>query len=79
MRLFTLGAYARRRSIDSGLLGDSTFWRFAFFVIFGRRLVKRFSRAELVAVEKLAPGQFVRIEAIDPRTLPPAERKRAGR
>ncbi len=28
-----------------------------------------------VSLEKLKPGQFVRVEAIDPRTLTAAERK----
>ena len=32
-----------------------------------------------VSVEKLKPGQFLSIEAIDPRTLSPAERKRYRR
>ena len=32
-----------------------------------------------VSVEKLKPGQFLSVEAIDPRTLSPAERKRYKR
>ena len=34
---------------------------------------------QLVSVEKLKPGQYVGIEAIDPRTLTAAERKRYKR
>jgi hypothetical protein len=63
--------YIRRASINRGLLGDNAFWRVVFFVSFGRKLLRRVmgSEPETVAIEKLKPGQFVRIEAIDPETL----------
>ena len=34
---------------------------------------------QIVSIEKLKPGQIVSVEAIDPRTLTPAERKRYKR
>ncbi len=63
--------YIRRSSINKGLLGDDRFWRTIFFIMFGRRVLRKVmgSEPEVVALEKLKPGQFVRIEAIDPSTL----------
>jgi hypothetical protein len=73
--------YLRRASIDRGLFGDNMFWRAMFFVIFGRRLLRRVmgSEPETVAIEKLKPGQFVRIEAIDPATLEPGKQRKRRR
>jgi hypothetical protein len=47
------------------------FWRWILALHTGLDLVRKLTSppAELVAVEKLKPGQFVRIEAIDPATL----------
>ena len=65
--------YIRRASINKGLFGDDRFWRTVFIVMTGRKVLRRMmgSEPETVAIEKLKPGQFVRIEAIDPRTLDP--------
>lgn len=74
-----LGHYLRRASINKGLFGEDRFWRVVFAVIFGRKLLRRLigSEPETVAMEKLKPGQFVRIEAIDPEQLEkPAKKKR---
>lgn len=79
--LLSLSSYVRRASIHRGLLGDDRFWRAVFFVMMGRRVMRKLSGAdpEIVAVERLDPGQFVRIEAIDPRTEPRVERKKRRR
>jgi hypothetical protein len=56
-------------------------WRPLYTAVFTIRLARRILGfgPQLVSLEKLKPGQFVRIEAIDPRTLSPAERKRYKR
>jgi hypothetical protein len=56
-------------------------WRSLYTATFVVRLIHKVLGfgPHFVSLEKLAPGQFVRIEAIDPRTLSPAERKRYKR
>lgn len=75
--------YVRRASISKGLLGDDRFWRMVFILLTGRKALRKVmgSEPERVAIEKLEPGQFVRIEAIDPRTLEaePSKRRRRGK
>ena len=70
--------YIRRASINKGLFGDDRFWRTVFILMTGRRVLRKLmgSEPETVAIEKLKPGQFVRIEAIDPETLEPPKQKR---
>lgn len=70
--------YIRRAAVKKGVLGDDRFWRTVFLLITGRRVLRRIlgSEPEVVAVEKLQPGQFVRIEAIDPATIPPTTKRR---
>lgn len=76
--VLSLANYVRRKSINKGLFGDDRLWRTVFFVIFGRKLLRRLmgSEPETVAIEKLNPGQIVRIEAIDPRTLDSGKKRR---
>jgi hypothetical protein len=71
-------AYIRHTSINKGLFGENRLWRVVFVIIFGRKLLRRMmgSEPETVAIEKLKPGQFVSIEAIDPQTL---DERRKGR
>lgn len=71
-------AIVRRASVRKGLLGDDSVWRMIFFIIYGRRVLRRVmgSEPETVAIEKLQPGQFVSIEAIDPQTLGSKRRRR---
>jgi hypothetical protein len=73
--------YIRRASINKGLFGDDRFWRTVFILMTGRRVLRKVmgSDPETVAIEKLKPGQFVRIEAIDPRTLDPQPKKKSRR
>jgi len=70
--------FVRRKSINRGLFGDDRFWRVVFFVMMGRRVLRKVSGAEpeVVALERLEPGQFVRIEAIDPRSQKGTRRRR---
>ena len=70
--------YVRRASINKGLFGDDRFWRAVFILMTGRKVLRKLmgSGPETVALEKLKPGQFVRIEAIDPRTLDPKRKSR---
>lgn len=69
--------YVRRAAISRGLMGDDRFWRVVFAVIFGRKLLRKAlgSEPETLSVEKLKAGQFVSVEAIDPRTIPPKKRR----
>ena len=70
--------YIRRASINKGLFGDDRFWRVVFILMTGRKVLRKLmgSEAEFVALEKLKPGQFVRVEAIDPETLDPKKKSR---
>lgn len=76
--LLSLPSYIRRASIRRGLFGDDRVWRAVFFVIVGRRVVRKLSggEPEVVALERLKPGQFVRIEALDPNTIDGKKRRR---
>lgn len=81
-RLLRPSYYVRRASINKGLFGNDRFWRTIFIVMTGRKVLRKMlgSGPETVAFEKLKPGQFVRIEAIDPRTLDPKKKsKRRGK
>jgi hypothetical protein len=70
------GLLAGRRAARR-LLGPRHVWRLLYPAVYGFRLARMVLRVgpQLVSLEKLQPGQFVRVEAIDPRTLTPAERK----
>lgn len=67
---------ARRRTARR-LLGRRRAWRPVYTTVFTIRLLRKILGfgPQLVSVEKLKPGQFVRVEAIDPQTLPSSERK----
>jgi hypothetical protein len=66
-----------RRTV-SRLISPKRVWRPLYTTVYAARLVRKVLGfgPQLLSVEKLQPGQWVRIEAIDPTTLPPAERKR---
>jgi hypothetical protein len=59
-------------------LGDDRLWRTVFMVIMGRRVLRKVlgSGPQVVAIEKLKPGQFLRVEAIDPSTVEGSRRRR---
>ena len=67
---------ARRRTARR-LLGRRRAWRPVYSTVFTLRLVRKLLGfgPQRVSLEKLKPGQFVSVEAIDPRTLTAAERK----
>ena len=71
---------ARRRSARRLFRGRRA-WRGIYSTVFTLRLLRRLLGfgPEFVSLEKLKPGQFVSVKAIDPRTLPAAERKRYKR
>ena len=72
-------AFLRRGALYKGLFGGNRGWMAVGVVLWGPRLMKRLlgRSEEVLAVEKLKPGQFVRIEAL--RTPTRRERKSARR
>lgn len=77
--LFSPAAYVRRTSLNKGLLGDDRVWRTIFFVLAGRRVLRKVmgSEPQLVATEKIKPGHALQIASIDPRGTSTKRRKRA--
>jgi hypothetical protein len=67
---------ARRRTARR-LFGRRRAWRGVYTTVYSIRLLRKVLGfgPRFVTVEKLKPGQFLSVEAIDPRTLSPAERK----
>jgi hypothetical protein len=65
------------RGFYRGVVGGSGGWALVYFVITGGRMVRKVfgKHPEIAAIERLDPGQFVRIEAIAPPTR--RERKTA--
>lgn len=63
------------------LLGPARVWRPLYTTIYGVRLLRKLLGfgPQMVSFDKLQPGQWMRIEAIDPQTLPPAVRKQYKR
>jgi hypothetical protein len=60
----------RRQSVREGFINGRSLWQAIAIVLYGRRFLANVLRKkpEVVAVERLAPGEFVSIRAIDPRT-----------
>jgi hypothetical protein len=60
----------RRRSANEGFVNGRSLWQAVAIVLYGRRILASVLRKkpEVVAVERLAPGQFVSIRTIDPRS-----------
>jgi hypothetical protein len=69
------------RQTATRVLGSQRAWRPLYSTVYTIRLIRKLLGfgPRLVSVEKLRPGQWMRLEAIDPATLSPAERKRWGR
>jgi hypothetical protein len=67
--------YLRRYAVTKGVAGGSKTWMVLAVFLWAPRLTRRaFGRTqEVVAVERLRPGQIVRIEALT--NLTKAERK----
>ncbi len=72
-------AYLRRGALYKGLFGGRRGWMAVGAMLWTPRLLKRLvgRNEEVVAIERLEPGQFVRLEAIAPPTR--RERKAAAR
>lgn len=70
-RAFSPASIIRRKSINKGLLGDDRLWRTIFFVIFGRRVLRKVmgSEPELLSVEKLKPNESLVIETVHPKRI----------
>ncbi len=66
-----------RRRAARRLFGPRRAWRGVYSTVYTIRFLRKLLGfgPRLVSVEKLKPGQFLSVEAIDPRTLSPAERK----
>lgn len=69
-RLLSPLAIVRRNAIHKGLFGGSRGWMIVGGVLWSGRFVRRTlgRHEEVVALEVLKPGQFVRLEAISPLT-----------
>jgi hypothetical protein len=71
--------YLRYHAVRKGVWGGSRAWMIIGVVVYAPRLVRRLGgrSEEVIATERLLPGQFVRIEAL--RNPTRAERKAAKR
>ncbi len=78
-RLLSPTALLRRSALYKGVLGGNRGWMAVGAVLWGPRLMRRMfgKQEEVVAVERLTAGQFVRLESIKPPTR--RERKAARR
>jgi hypothetical protein len=71
-------AALRRNALYKGLLGGSRGWMAVGALVWGPRLMKKAlgRNEQVVATERLVPGQAIRIEAIKP---PSRDERRAAR
>lgn len=71
-------AYLRRGALSKGLFGGRRGWMAIGALLWAPKVAKRlFGRTEeVVAIERLKPGQFVRLEAIP---APSRRERRAAR
>lgn len=63
------GYLLRSNATSRGLLGGSRFWQLVFGIITLKRFWSKImgNVPEVVALDKLKPGQFMTIEAIGPK------------
>ena len=68
--LFAPSAVLRQRSIQRGLLGGHRGWMAIGVLVWVPRLWKRLAgrQEELIATERLRPGQSIQIDAVKPPT-----------
>ena len=68
--LFAPSAILRRRSLQRGLVGGHKGWMAVGVLVWGPRLYKRFvgRNEELIATERLLPGQSIQLVAVKPPT-----------
>lgn len=74
-----LGSYLRTRGIKDGVFGGRRSWLVLGLVMWIARFVKRLASrpSELVAVERLEPGQSITVSALDPEESPRRRRRRS--
>ncbi|MBI4884204.1 MAG: hypothetical protein HY826_09140 [Actinobacteria bacterium] len=77
--LLSPSLYLRQRSLHKGLFGGHRGWMVVGVMVWGPRLVKRFlgRQEQLIATERLLPGQSIQLEAHTPLTR--RQRKAAER
>jgi len=65
-----LNVFLRQGALHKGLLGGSRGWRAIFFATYGIRMMRKIfgKTAEVVATEKMRPGQLLQLETITPLT-----------
>ena len=80
-RALSLTAALRRNALYKGLLGGSRGWMAVGALVWGPRLMKRAlgRNEQVVATERLEPGQALRIEAIKQPTRDERRAARRGR
>jgi hypothetical protein len=63
-------ALLRRNALYKGAFGGSRGWMAVGVIVWGPRLARKYfgKHEEVIAVEKLKAGQFVRLESIAPPT-----------
>lgn len=63
-------ALLRRNAVYRGVFGGSRGWMAVGVVFWGPRLFRKYfgKHEEVIAIEKLTAGQFVRLESIRPPT-----------
>ena len=68
--LFAPSAILRQRSLQRGLFGGHKGWMAVGVFVWGPRLYKRFAgrNEELIATERLRPGQSIQLTAVAPPT-----------
>jgi hypothetical protein len=68
--LLSPSAFLRRSALYKGLFGGSRGWLAVGALLWGPRILRRaFGRSEeVLTVEKLKPGQFIRIDTVKPPT-----------
>lgn len=68
--LFAPSAILRQRSLQRGLFGGHKGWMAVGVFVWGPRLYKRFlgRNEELIATERLLPGQSIQLMAVKPPT-----------
>jgi hypothetical protein len=69
-RLLRPSALLRRNALYRGVLGGSPAWMAVGAVIFGKRFAKKAfgKQVQVLTIEKLLPGQSMRIDTIKPKT-----------
>ena len=68
--LFAPSAVLRQRSLQRGLFGGHKGWMAVGVFVWGPRLYKRFvgRQEQLIATERLLPGQSIQLTAVAPPT-----------